>query len=110
MRKIFISLGCWLAAIVSVLALYITAALTGWWWLVFLAVVLAALDARRVRFWRYRSSIASKPGTLFVLMLLFGWLILPWYLGLRFKILAGAADPMYASPRVPIRMRGRIEI
>ncbi|MCU1292629.1 MAG: hypothetical protein JWP08_1479 [Bryobacterales bacterium] len=92
MRKRFISLGCWLAGIVIVAALYLAATFTGWWWLVFVAIVLAALDARRVRIWRYRSDIARSPGTLFILMLLFGWLILPWYIGLRLKILAGTAE------------------
>ena len=92
MRKRFISLGCWLTGIVVVLALYLAAALLRWWWLVPLVIVLAALDARRIRIWRYRSDIARSPGTLFVLMLLFGWLILPWYVGLRLKIFAGTAE------------------
>lgn len=60
--------------------------------LVPVAIVLAALDARRVRIWRYRSDIARSPGTLLILMLLLGWLILPWYVGLRLKILAGTAE------------------
>jgi hypothetical protein len=92
MRNRFISLGCWLAGIVVVAALYLAAAVSGWWWLVLVAIVLAALDARRVRIWRYRSDIARSPGTLFILMLLLGWLILPWYIGLRLKILAGTAE------------------
>lgn len=92
MRKRFISLGCWLAGIVIVAALYLVAALSGWWWLVLVAIVLAALDARRVRIWRYRSEIARSPGTLFLLMLVLGWLILPWYAGLRLKMLAGTVE------------------
>lgn len=118
MRKRFISLGCWLTGIVAVMGLYLAAALLQWWWLVPLVIVLAALDARRVRIWRYRSDIARSPGTLFVLMLLFGWLILPWYVGLRLKILAGTAelkdayqwaDPNAAASRYPISESGLVQ-
>jgi len=42
MRKTLISLGCWLAGIVVVIGLYLGAALSGWWWLVLVAIVLAA--------------------------------------------------------------------
>ncbi len=92
MRKRFVSLGCWLAGFTIVLGLYLAAALAGWWWLVLVAIVLAALDARRIRVWHYRSDIARSPGTLLILMLLLGWLVLPWYVGLRLKILAGTAE------------------
>ena len=85
MKTRLISLGCWLSGIVIVLALY--------------AVALAALDGKRIRVWRYESDIAQKPSVLFLLMLFFGWLILPWYVGLRLKILAGTA-------RLKARYRG----
>ena len=71
--------------------LYIGAYSTGCEWLIFVAMVLAALDARRVQIWRYDSEIAWKPGTLFLLMLVLGWLILPWYVALRLRIVAGEA-------------------
>jgi len=105
MRKRFASLGCWLAGIVIVAALYVAAALTGFWWLILVVIVLAALDARRVSIWRYRSDIARSPGTLFILMFLLGWVILPWYVGLRLKILAGTAELRdtyrWADPHAP---------
>ena len=91
MKTRFISLGCWLAGIVIVLALYAVALITEHSWIVLAAVVLAALDAKRIRVWRYESDIAQKPSVLFLLMLFLGWLILPWYVGLRLKILAGTA-------------------
>jgi len=91
MKARFVSLGCWLAGIVIVFALYSVALTTNHPWIIFAAVVLAALDARRIRVWRYESDIAQKPSVLFLLMLFLGWLILPWYIGLRLKILAGTA-------------------
>jgi hypothetical protein len=94
MKTRLISFGCWLAGIVIVLGLYAVAIVAfgkGYPWLIFLAVVLAALDAKRTRVWRYESDIAQRPSTLFLLMLFLGWLILPWYVGLRLKILAGTA-------------------
>jgi hypothetical protein len=118
MRKRFISLGCWLVGIFVALGIYLVAAATGWWWLVLGAIVLAALDARHTRIWRYRSDIARSPGTLFVLMLLIGWLILPWYIGLRLKILAGTAelkdqyqwaDPQTPPPEYPVSESGIIQ-
>jgi hypothetical protein len=92
MRKRLISAACWLAGILLVLGLYFVAAVTHAWWIILLAIVSATLDARHVRIWRYRSDIARSPGTLLILMLLLGWLVLPWYLGLRLKIFVGAAD------------------
>lgn len=77
--------------IILVIGLYIAAAYTGKW-IVFVAVVLASLDARLARVWRYKSDIARSPAILFILMLLIGWLILPCYIGLRLKILAGTAE------------------
>ena len=118
MRKTLISVGCWLAGIVVVIGLYLAAALSGWWWLVLVAIILAGLDARRVRIWRYRSDIARSPGTLLVLMLLLGWLILPWYVGLRLKILAGTAelkeayrwvDPHSSAPEYPVSESGLVQ-
>ena len=119
MRKRFISLGCWLLGIVIVAGLYVVAALSGWWWLVLVAIVLAALDARRVRIWRYRSDIARSPGTLLILMLLvLGWLVLPWYIGLRLKILAGTAelkdssrwaDPHASGSGYPVAASGLVQ-
>jgi hypothetical protein len=118
MSKRFTSLGCWLAGIIVVAALYLAAALSGWWWLILVASVLAALDARRVRIWHYRSDIARSPGTLFILMLLLGWVILPWYVGLRLKILAGTAelkdayrwaDPKASAPEYPVSESGLVQ-
>ena len=74
-----------------VLALYAVALFTQQRWIIFVAVLLAALDAKHIRVWRYESAIAQKPSVLFLLMLVLGWLILPWYVGLRLKILAGTA-------------------
>jgi hypothetical protein len=118
MRKRFISLGCWSAGIIVVLGLYVATAATGWWWLVLVAIVLATLDARRVRIWRYCSDIARSPGTLLILILLLGWLILPWYVGLRLKILAGtaelkdayqSADPDAPTPNYPVSESGIVQ-
>jgi hypothetical protein len=92
MKKRFISLGCWIAGVLFVLPLYAAALLLEQHWIIIVAVVVAALDAKWVRIWRYKSDIAQKPSTLFILMLLLGWLILPWYVGLRLKIIAGVAD------------------
>lgn len=91
MKNRSISLGCWLVAILIVFPLYILAYLMASYWIILVAVVLAALDAKRIRVWRYESDIAQKPSMLFLLMLVLGWLILPWYVGLRLKILAGTA-------------------
>ena len=91
MKTRFISLACWLGGIVIVLALYAVALLTQQQWIILIAVVLAALDAKHIRVWRYESDIAQKPSVLFFLMLFLGLLILPWYVGLRLKILAGTA-------------------
>ena len=92
MRKRFISLGCWVAGILIVAALYITVAALQLEWLVLVAMILAALDARWARVWRYESEIARAPGSLLLLMLTLGWLIMPWYVGLRLKILFGVAE------------------
>ena len=91
MKIRFINLACWLGGILIVLALYSVAVVSDHRWLIFVAVVIAALDAKHIRVWRYESDIALTPGTLFLLMLVLGWLILPWYVGLRLKILAGTA-------------------
>jgi hypothetical protein len=106
MRKRLISFGCWLAGIVLVASLYIGVALAGCKWLVIVAIILASLDSLHARVWRYKSDIALSPGKLLILMLLLGWLVLPWYLGLRFKILAGTAELkdeyQWADPRTKI--------
>ncbi len=91
MKPRFISLGCWLAGIVLTCALYAVARVTEQPWIIFVVVLLAALDAKHIRVWRYESDIALKPSVLFLLMVVIGWLILPWYFGLRLKILAGTA-------------------
>ena len=118
MRTRLISLGCWLAGILIVAGIYLAAALLERWWIVLIAMVLAALDARRIRIWRYRSDIARSPGTLFILMLLLGWIILPWYVGLRLKILAGTAelkesypwrDPQALVPSYPVSPSGLVQ-
>ena len=92
MKKIFLALGCWLAGIVVVAAFYVTVAALQLEWLVLAAMLLAALDARWARVWRYESEIARAPGSLLLMMLTLGWLIMPWYVGLRLKILAGIAE------------------
>src|SRR5882672_11475809 len=92
LRKRLISLGCWSAGIILVACLYLVALWAQNPWIVVGAIVLAALEARRIRIWRYQSDIARSPGTLFLLMLLFGWVVLPWFVGLRLKILVGTAE------------------
>jgi hypothetical protein len=92
MQKRLISFGCWVAGILVVACVYLVALWAQNPWIVVGAIVLAALEARRIRVWRYQSDIARSPGTLFLLMLLFGWIVLPWFVGLRFKILAGTAE------------------
>lgn len=106
MRTKFIALGCWLAGIVIVLALYLVTAFTNFPFLILAAIVLAALDAKRIRIWRYQSDIAVNPRILFMLMVFLGWLILPWYLALRFKIMAGIAPLkyMYRETRQQVTM------
>lgn len=91
MKARFISLACWIAGIVIVLALYLGALAIEQRWIILAAIVAAALDAKRIQVWRYESDIAQKPSVLFLLMLFLGWLILPWYVGLRLKILTGTA-------------------
>lgn len=84
-------MGCWFAGVLIVLALYAFALIIEQRWIILIAVVVAALDAKHIRVWRYESDIAQRPSVLFWLMLFLGWLILPWYVGLRLKILAGTA-------------------
>ena len=52
------ALGCWVAGIVIVGAFYVTVAALRLEWLVLVAMILAALDARWARVWRYESEIA----------------------------------------------------
>ena len=92
MRKRLKALGCWVAGIVIVGAFYITVAALQLEWLVLVAMILAALDARWARVWRYESAIAQAPGSLLLMMLTLGWLIMPWDVGLRLKILTGIAE------------------
>jgi hypothetical protein len=80
-------------AIVIAVALSALTAYFGWFRLfAFAAAVVAALDARHIGVWRYRSDIAQKPGTLFILLVLLWPFVFPWYLGLRMKIWAGTAE------------------
>jgi len=43
------------------------------------AAVLAALDARHIGIWWYRSDIAAEAGTLFILLVLLWPIVFPWY-------------------------------
>ena len=85
-------MGCWVTGIVIVAVFYVTVAALRVEWLVLVAMLLAALDARWARVWRYESEIARAPGSLLLMMLTLGWLIMPWYVGLRLKILTGTAE------------------
>jgi hypothetical protein len=93
MSRIFKTGVCWISAIVLTAACALLSAGFGLISIfVIVTAVLAALDAKRIRIWQYRSDIAMKPGMLFLVLLLIWPIVFPWYLGLRFKILAGVAD------------------
>lgn len=93
MKTRFISLACWVSAIIITIALSAFAAHWGWFPVFALAsIIWAALDSRRVRLWRYHTGISGGPATIFILFLVLGWpLVFPWYLGMRLKIWAGVA-------------------
>jgi hypothetical protein len=88
MKTRFISLACWLSAIIITIALSVFAAYWGWFPIFALAsIIWAALDSRRVRLWRYHTGISGGPVTIFILLLVLGWpVVFPWYLGMRMKI------------------------
>ncbi len=93
MKARIISLGCWVGAILITIALSAFAAYLGWFAAFALtSIIWAALDSKRVRFWRYHTGTSGGPVTIFILLLILGWpLIFPWYLGVRMKIWAGVA-------------------
>jgi hypothetical protein len=71
--------------------------LTAYWgWFpvfVLASIIWAALDAKRVGLWRYKTGISGSPTTLLFLLLILGWpIVFPWYLGVRLKIWAGVAQ------------------
>jgi hypothetical protein len=93
MKKRLISGGCWIGAILLTFALAVVATLAGVFSLFALVTIIwAILDSRRVDLRRYHTGISGGPSILFVLLLIFGWpIVFPWYLGMRFKIMAGTA-------------------
>ena len=93
MKNRLISGCCWIGAIFLTFALATVATLVGVFGLFALVTIIwAILDSRRVDLRRYHTGISGGPTTLFVLLLIFGWpIVFPWYLGMRFKIMAGTA-------------------
>lgn len=65
----------------------------GWFYgFVLASIIWAILDSRHARLWRYHTGISGGPATIFVLLLILGWpIVLPWYVGMRLKILTGTA-------------------
>jgi len=93
MKTRFISLACWLSAIIITMALSMFAGYWGWFPVFAVAsIIWAALDSKRVHLWRYHTGISGGPVTIFILLLVLGWpIVFPWYLGMRLKICAGVA-------------------
>ena len=93
MKKRIISGCCWIGAILVTFALASVANLAGLFGLfAIVTMIWAALDSRRVDLRRYHTGISGGPATLFILLLIVGWpIVFPWYLGMRFKIMAGTA-------------------
>ena len=89
---------------VYALAAYLNAPLV-----VFVAAVIAAIDAKYARIWRVDSALPERPSQLFFWMLLLGWLFLPWYLATRFRMMSGVLNIKGQHVGFPYRFRGRIE-
>ena len=106
MRNRLISAGCWAAAVFITIGIWIAVSI---WPLlglpVFLSPWVVARDARIIGFQRYECGISRAPPAILVLLVFFGWpIIFPWYLAMRFKIMAGTArlrweyDPARTHP------------
>jgi len=105
MRRFCISFFCYVAAILSTIAATFFA---GWasvfllgpiWGRVgfvsFLCFTFAwiVIDHKRHRIWRYYTGLPGKSSLFLLFFLVFGWtIVVPWYLGLRFRIIAGTAQ------------------
>jgi hypothetical protein len=101
MRRWFISCACYLAAIFIEIAVFIGLSLLSSWsfWLILLGPIVlvfsitwVALDHEKIHAERYYTGLPGRSVGLLLLFLILGWsIVLPWYLGLRFTIMAGTA-------------------
>lgn len=93
MRNRFISLACWVSAIVISIVLSVLTAYVGMFSIfAIISIIWAALDSQRVHLRRYYTGISGGPITIFILFLILGWpIVFPWYLGMRLKIRFGVA-------------------
>jgi hypothetical protein len=93
MRNRLISLACWIGALAITLAASVGSSYFGFFEVFALAsVVWAVIDSKRVRLQRFYTALSGPPLVVLCLLMLFGWpIVFPWYLGTRFKIMAGVA-------------------
>lgn len=104
-----ISIGCYAAGALLWLAYIALAVYAQALWLIVIAVAVAAIDAKHCGIWKFQREI-RKPGDLLQLGPLFlGWLIMPWYIGLRLRMKAGVAKPIVSRYKLPYRFGGRLE-
>jgi len=92
MKGRLISVICWIVGAL----LGITAESIAYWLAgmagVMSVVALMAIDSYRIQIWRFRSGIAARPLGFVLLILFLGWIMIPWYAGLRLKIWTGHAE------------------
>lgn len=63
-------------------------------WVSFMVIITsawAAIDAKELRTWEYKTSLPYKPIVLFALIVLLWIVAFPWYLNIRHKIKTGRA-------------------
>lgn len=81
-------------SILFTLALFLFCAYFGQGWVSFMVFVTsawAAVDAKKLRTWEFKTSLPYKPIVLFFLLLLL-WIVgFPWYLHVRRQIKTGQA-------------------
>ncbi len=60
--------------------------------LIAVAAALTALDSSKIELTKYKSAISWDPIFLFILIMVFGVIVFPWYLLMRYKIKRGLAQ------------------
>ena len=109
MKRFFISLACYAAGAILWLAFLVLALYAQALWLIVIAVAVAAIDANQCGFWKFQREIRRLGDLLVFGPLFFGWLIMPWYIGLRLRMMAGVARPIVSAYKLPYRFGGRLE-